>query len=69
MYYSGRLKTNNKQFDACQSGKPFKFRLGKGEVIKVIKFFALLLFFAFNVKYMKLVMAYWIINNYCCLWY
>jgi FKBP-type peptidyl-prolyl cis-trans isomerase len=35
MYYAGRLKTNNKQFDACFSGKPFKFRLGKGEVIKV----------------------------------
>jgi len=34
MYYSGRLKSNNKQFDACQSGKPFKFKLGKGEVIK-----------------------------------
>ena len=35
MFYSGRLKTNNKQFDACLSGKPFKFKLGKGEVIKV----------------------------------
>jgi FK506-binding nuclear protein len=34
MYYAGRLATNNKQFDACSSGKPFKFRLGKGEVIK-----------------------------------
>jgi len=34
MFYSGRLKSNNKQFDACQSGKPFKFKLGKGEVIK-----------------------------------
>ena len=34
MYYEGRLKTNNKKFDACQSGKPFKFRLGHGEVIK-----------------------------------
>ncbi|XP_023327565.1 46 kDa FK506-binding nuclear protein-like [Eurytemora carolleeae] len=34
MYYVGRLATNKKQFDACQSGKPFKFRLGKGEVIK-----------------------------------
>jgi len=34
MYYTGRLKSNNKQFDACQSGKPFKFRLGAGEVIK-----------------------------------
>jgi len=34
MYYSGKLKANNKQFDATLSGKPFKFRLGKGEVIK-----------------------------------
>merc|ERR1712107_964507 len=34
MFYSGRLKSNNKQFDACISGKPFKFKLGKGEVIK-----------------------------------
>jgi len=34
MYYSGRLKSNNKQFDSCTSGKPFKFKLGKGEVIK-----------------------------------
>ena len=34
MYYEGRLKGNNKKFDACQSGKPFKFRLGHGEVIK-----------------------------------
>jgi len=34
MYYAGRLQSNNKQFDACQSGKPFKFRLGAGEVIK-----------------------------------
>ena len=37
MYYAGRLQSNNKQFDACQSGKPFKFRLGAGEVIKVNK--------------------------------
>jgi FK506-binding nuclear protein len=35
MYYVGRLKTNNKQFDACQSGKPFKFKVGGGDVIKV----------------------------------
>ena len=35
MYYVGRLKTNNKQFDSCLTGKPFKFKLGKGEVIKV----------------------------------
>lgn len=34
MYYVGRLKSNNKQFDACQSGPGFKFRLGKGEVIQ-----------------------------------
>ncbi|CAF0961621.1 unnamed protein product [Brachionus calyciflorus] len=34
VYYTGRLKQNGKQFDACQSGKPFKFRLGSGEVIK-----------------------------------
>jgi len=35
MYYSGKLKTNNKQFDACEKGsKPFKFRVGMGEVIK-----------------------------------
>lgn len=34
MYYAGRLKSNNKQFDACLSGKPFRFKLGKGEVIK-----------------------------------
>jgi len=34
VYYAGRLKSNNKQFDACQQGKPFKIRLGAGEVIK-----------------------------------
>jgi len=34
MFYSGRLKSNNKQFDSCLTGKPFKFKLGKGEVIK-----------------------------------
>ena len=34
MYYIGKLKANNKMFDATTSGKPFKFRLGKGEVIK-----------------------------------
>jgi len=33
MYYSGKLK-NNKQFDSCTGGKPFKFRIGTGEVIK-----------------------------------
>ena len=35
MYYKGWLQKNNKQFDACLTGKPFKFRLGAGEVIKV----------------------------------
>jgi len=35
MYYAGRLKANNKQFDACEAGqKPFKFKLGSGQVIK-----------------------------------
>ncbi len=34
VYYRGTLKKNGKQFDACKSGKPFKFRLGSGEVIK-----------------------------------
>lgn len=34
MYYVGRLKSNNKQFDSCQSGPGFKFRLGKNEVIQ-----------------------------------
>lgn len=34
VYYVGRLAQNNKIFDACQSGKPFKFKLGKGEVIR-----------------------------------
>lgn len=34
VYYKGRLQSNNKQFDACLSGRPFSFRLGKGEVIK-----------------------------------
>jgi len=34
MYYEGRLKSNNKQFDANKSGKPFSFKLGKGDVIK-----------------------------------
>merc|ERR1712200_370101 len=34
MYYKGWLQKNNKQFDACLTGKPFKFRLGAGEVIK-----------------------------------
>ncbi|XP_064459750.1 46 kDa FK506-binding nuclear protein-like isoform X2 [Ornithodoros turicata] len=35
VYYTGRLpNSNNKQFDACQSGKPFSFILGRGTVIK-----------------------------------
>jgi len=34
MYYEGKLKTNGKVFDSTKSGKPFKFRLGAGEVIK-----------------------------------
>jgi len=36
LYYEGRLKTNNKMFDAAteKQGKPFPFKLGKGEVIK-----------------------------------
>eukprot|EP00090_Calanus_glacialis_P030055 TRINITY_DN4830_c0_g1_i3.p1 TRINITY_DN4830_c0_g1~~TRINITY_DN4830_c0_g1_i3.p1 ORF type:complete len:339 (-),score=121.85 TRINITY_DN4830_c0_g1_i3:55-1071(-) len=34
MYYTGRLKTSKKAFDSCQSGKPFRFKLGAGTVIK-----------------------------------
>jgi len=36
MFYAGKLKSNNKQFDACVAGKdkPFKFKLGSGQVIK-----------------------------------
>ena len=34
MYYDGKLKSNMKRFDATLNGKPFKFRLGAGEVIK-----------------------------------
>merc|ERR1712106_1288445 len=34
MYYSGRLKTSKKNFDSCKSGKPFRFKLGAGTVIK-----------------------------------
>lgn len=34
VYYAGKLKQNGKQFDSCMSGKPFKFRLGQGDVIK-----------------------------------
>lgn len=32
--YLGRLLSNNKMFDSNTKGAPFKFRLGKGEVIK-----------------------------------
>jgi len=34
MHYEGKLKSNGKVFDSVKSGKPFKFRLGAGEVIK-----------------------------------
>lgn len=34
VYYVGRLKSNNKQFDATTGGAGFKFRIGRGEVIK-----------------------------------
>merc|ERR1719239_2006886 len=34
MYYEGKLSANNKQFDACTSGKPLKFKVGTGQVIK-----------------------------------
>eukprot|EP00127_Corallochytrium_limacisporum_P003886 Clim_evm100s153 gene=Clim_evmTU100s153 len=34
VYYKGTLQKNGKMFDSCTSGKPFKFRLGGGEVIK-----------------------------------
>lgn len=34
VYYEGRLKTNNKVFDATKSGPGFKLTLGRGEVIK-----------------------------------
>ena len=33
MYYTGKL-VSGKIFDMNTSGKPFKFRLGKNEVIK-----------------------------------
>ena len=33
MKYVGKLKSNNKVFDASAK-KPFQFKLGKGEVIK-----------------------------------
>ncbi|XP_052098186.1 46 kDa FK506-binding nuclear protein-like [Mytilus californianus] len=34
VYYTGKLQKTGKQFDSCNQGKPFRFRLGKGEVIK-----------------------------------
>lgn len=34
VYYTGRLKSNNKVFDQSQHGAGFKFRVGRGEVIK-----------------------------------
>ncbi|XP_021345924.1 46 kDa FK506-binding nuclear protein-like isoform X1 [Mizuhopecten yessoensis] len=33
VYYKGTLAKNGKQFDSCTGGKPFRFRLGKKEVI------------------------------------
>ncbi|XP_063224685.1 46 kDa FK506-binding nuclear protein-like [Bacillus rossius redtenbacheri] len=34
VFYTGRLKQNNKQFDAVNQGTGFKFRLGSNEVIR-----------------------------------
>ena len=34
VYYTGKLKQNGKVFDSCTKGKPFKFKLGAGDVIK-----------------------------------
>merc|ERR1719331_2666800 len=35
MHYAGKLSSNNKQFDACSSPqKPFKFKIGTGQVIR-----------------------------------
>jgi FK506-binding nuclear protein len=34
VYYEGRLKSNNKIFDATKNGPGFKMTLGRGEVIK-----------------------------------
>jgi len=33
MYYSGKVQGRKKTFDTCLSGKPFRFRLGSGQVI------------------------------------
>ena len=35
MHYEGKFSSNNKQFDACTApAKPFKFKIGSGQVIK-----------------------------------
>ncbi|KAH9524759.1 hypothetical protein Btru_027741 [Bulinus truncatus] len=34
VYYVGTLSKSNKRFDSCTEGKPFRFRLNQGEVIK-----------------------------------
>jgi FK506-binding nuclear protein len=35
VFYVGRLKQNNKQFDARKEGsKPYEFKVGNGEAIK-----------------------------------
>ena len=34
VYYSGRVKSSGKLFDSNVGSRPFKFRLGKSEVIK-----------------------------------
>lgn len=34
VYYVGRLQKNGKQFDQCNKGKGFSFKLGGGRVIK-----------------------------------
>ena len=38
MKYVGRLASNGKVFDQTKGNKPFTFRLGVGEVIKVRAF-------------------------------
>ena len=32
MYYKGWVRGDKKTFDSCMSGKPFRFRLGSGQV-------------------------------------
>lgn len=34
VYYTGRLQNSNKVFDQTNQGPGFKFRLGRGDVIK-----------------------------------